>query len=282
MKVGIIGKGFVGSAVYEGLGTVGNTMSFYDPAIEGSRFEDIMFTDIVYLCVPTNPDENGNCDTSIVEATCKRLDGLQYDGVVAIKSTVIPQTTDRMKKKYPSLRLAFVPEFLRERSAFVDFVENNDVLAIGVYDDSYADAEAVRESHGRLPKNVVIMTPLEAELVKYYNNVYNTAKIIFANGMYEVCDTVGANYQKIFDAISLREHINPSYLKCSESMRGASGPCLSKDPVAFKNWVETLPMKNKPKIFSTIVEDNNMYPKTVIAGTRTEKEFFGKEINSKD
>jgi UDPglucose 6-dehydrogenase len=280
MKVGIIGKGFVGSAVYEGLGSVGNEMSFYDPAVEGSKFEDILDTDIVYLCVPTNPDPDGNCDVSIVESTCYNLHCNGYCGVVAIKSTVIPQTTDKMHERYPNLRLAFVPEFLRERSAFVDFVENNDVLAIGVY--NAFDAMAVEKSHGRLPKNITIMSPLEAELVKYYNNVFNTAKIIFANGMYEVCKTVDADYQKIYDAICMRDHINPSYLKCSETMRGASGPCLSKDPLAFKNWVESLDMENKPKIFSTIVEDNNMYPKTVIKGTRTETEFFGKEINSKD
>lgn len=279
MKVGIIGKGFVGSAVYEGLGTVGNEMSFYDPAFEGSKFEDILHTDIVYLCVPTNPLPDGGCDTSIVEKTCEALDQWQYTGVVAIKSTVVPQTTDRMFEMFPFLQLAFVPEFLRERSAFVDFVENNDVLVVGAYDEDAA--RIVEKSHGRLPKNVIYMSPLEAELVKYYNNVFNTCKIIFANGMYEVCKSVGANYQRIYDAICMRDHINPSYLKCSETMRGASGPCLSKDPLAFMKWVEGLEMENQPEIFSTIVRDNNMYPKTVISGTRTEKEFFGKEINSK-
>ena len=34
MKVGVIGKGTVGSAVYDGLEGQGHDMSFYDPKIE--------------------------------------------------------------------------------------------------------------------------------------------------------------------------------------------------------------------------------------------------------
>jgi hypothetical protein len=34
----------------------------------------------------------------------------------------------------------------------------------------------------------------------------------------------------------------------------------------------------KPTIFQTIVDDMKLYPKTVIEGTRTEKEYFGKNL----
>ena len=68
-------------------------------------------------------------------------------------------------------------------------------------------------------------------------------------------------------------------MKCSEELRGPSGPCLVKDSLAFNQYVKTLDLDIKPNIFQTIVDDMKLYPRTVIEGTRTEKEYFGKELN---
>ena len=50
MKIGLIGKGTVGKAVYEGLNHLGHQMSFFDPAYEGSTLQDVLDTDCVF-CV---------------------------------------------------------------------------------------------------------------------------------------------------------------------------------------------------------------------------------------
>ena len=276
MKVGIVGKGFVGSAVYEGLGYVDNEMAFYDPKYPESKFSDVLDCGCIFVCVPTNPLPNGECDVSIVESTLDKLAEENYKGLVAIKSTVVPGTTDKLKDKYPQIRLAFVPEFLRERSALSDFIDNHDVLIVGTYNEE--DAKVLIDLHGNIPKSVSKMTPLEAELAKYFNNVYNTLRIVFANGFYEVCQKVGASYNAIFSAMIKRDNITPHYLRCSQSLRGASGPCLSKDPIAFMKYVANLELENPPQIFKTIVEDNALYPQTVIEGTREESEVFGKNI----
>lgn len=281
MKIGIIGKGFVGSAVYEGLGWVGNEMSFYDPKYPESKIEDVLDTECVFICVPTNPKEDGTCNTDIVDTSIIALLHNGYKGVIAIKSTVTPGTTDKIRNTYslgsdPFPRIVFVPEFLRERSALTDFLDNHDILIVGAYDNK--DADVIIQAHRSLPKNVRVMKPLEAELAKYFNNVYNTLRVVFANGFYEVCKHVGADYQKIFDAMIKRENITHHYLRCSESLRGASGPCLPKESIAFMKYVDSLGLSIKPEIFRTIVMDNLKYPKTVIEGTRTEKEFFGKEL----
>ena len=54
MKVGIIGRGTVGSAVYDGLEGQGHDVSFFDPKYEGSKLEDILDTECVFLSVPTD------------------------------------------------------------------------------------------------------------------------------------------------------------------------------------------------------------------------------------
>ena len=61
-------------------------------------------------------------------------------------------------------------------------------------------------------------------------------------------------------------------------MRGPSGPCLVKDSLAFNEYVKKLNLPLQPEIFQTIVNDMQLYPRTVIEGTRTEKEYFGKEL----
>lgn len=280
MKIGIIGLGMVGNAVYQGLMSIGNDVSFYDPKYSESKFEDILDTECVFVCVPTNPRDDGTCDTSIVEKTIKKLDSNGYSGVIVIKSTVTPGTTDEIYNKFCSriegFRLAFVPEFLRERCALTDFLDNHDVCIIGCYKDE--DYEVVKKAHGSIPKNFAKMSPLEAELSKYFNNVFNALRIVFANGFYEICQNLGADYQKIYDAMILRNNINPAYLRCSEKLRGPSGYCLSKDPLAFMHFVENLKLNPTPTIFKAIVEDSRIYPKTVLPGMRTEKECFGKEL----
>src|SRR5665213_3393609 len=139
MKVGIIGVGKVGSAVRHGLTRIGHDVSVYDVKIPETKFGDILDTDLLFISVPTPQAADGTCDTSIVESVIADLARAGYRGLATIKSTVEPGTTDKLHAQYPSLKLAFCPEFLRERAMYIDFIENNDVCIIGTY--SPQDAE---------------------------------------------------------------------------------------------------------------------------------------------
>jgi UDPglucose 6-dehydrogenase len=264
MKIGVIGKGFVGTAVYEGLGQIDNEMSYHDPK-DGTRLQAIRHTDIVFVCVPTNMNNDGTCDTSIVEQVLTDLYvDISYEGIVVIKSTIIPGTTESFQSQFPFLNICCVPEFLRERSATSDFVLEHDVLIIGC--DDYNTAEAVKRAHGSIPKEVAVMSPIEAELAKYFNNVFNAMRITFANGFYSVCEQLGADYQKIYNAMKMRSNIDGHYLRASKTMRGFGGYCLPKDTAAFARMVEDLELPST--IFRSIVEDNRLYKSTVFEGMR--------------
>jgi UDP-glucose 6-dehydrogenase len=121
---------------------------------------------------------------------------------------------------------------------------------------------------------------VEAELTKYFQNVYNTNRILFANGFYEVCRKNGVVYNDIIDNLLVRKEIDEKYMRCDESLRGPSGPCLVKDTLAFNEYVKSLGVEVPPmQIFQTLVDDMKLYPRTVIDGTRTEQEYFGKILN---
>jgi UDPglucose 6-dehydrogenase len=238
MKVGIIGKGVVGTAVYEGLKHIGRDVSFYDPKFEGSKLEDVLDTDCIFVSVPTNQLPNGDCDTSIVESVVKELAVNQYAGLVAIKSTVVPGTAARLAKEYYPLRVCSVPEFLRAKSALADFMYHHDLLVIGTTDIWQADL--IEKIHGHLPKNVVRVSPTEAEIIKYFNNVNHSVQIIFANIFYDICKKLGADYNAVYEAIIQRECFNPAYLMCNENLRGFGGHCLPKDTSAIGNLIKNL------------------------------------------
>ena len=252
MKIGLIGRGTVGKAVYEGLNHLGHQMSFVDPAYPETCLEDVLSSDCVFICVPTNQAPNGDCDTSIVENVVNELSRSSYPGLVAVKSTVIPGTVDRLGGEYPNLRICSNPEFLRAKSALADFMYNHDLLVVGSRREE--DFELLKKIHGHLPKNVACVTPVEAEIIKYFNNVNHSVQIIFANIAYEVCKKLGAHYDAVYSAISKRECFNPAYLMCNDNLRGFGGHCLPKDTSAWNNLIKKLELDYG--MMQAVINDN--------------------------
>lgn len=263
MKVGIIGVGFVGKAVRHGLTRIGHDVSVFDVKMPETSLKDVLDSEVVFVSVPTPPDEDGSCNVSIVEKVVGELATARYRGLVTIKSTVEPGTTDLLAKAHPQLRLSFVPEFLRERAMYVDFVENHDVCIIGTY--TKEDAEILRQVHHPLPKQFAFVTPREAELCKYFINVFNALRIVFANQFYDVCKASGADYKQVKNAITKHRAVPDIYLDCNENYRGFGGSCLPKDTRAFAQYVnEVLGQEWGLSIFEGIVEINQRYKTTVL------------------
>ena len=75
MKIGLIGNGFVGNAIYKTMG------SFYDFSvydIESDRrynsFKEVDNTEIIFICVPTPMNrEDGKFDLSILADSIENL-----------------------------------------------------------------------------------------------------------------------------------------------------------------------------------------------------------------
>ena len=278
MRIGIIGLGMVGKAIYDGLAlNQNNILSFYDVKFPDSKIEDVLETDIVYISVPTLPDENNRCNLSILNAVIQNLIDLNYNGIMCIKSTITPETTINLINKYNNNKICFCPEFLRERCAFEDFTVNNKICIVGTLDEYVF--EVVKNCHQNICSEFRKVHPTEAELTKYFQNVYNTYRVLFANAFYEVCKVNNVEYNNILDNLLVRKELDEKYMRCSENLRGPSGPCLVKDTLAFNEYVKSKNLNITPELFQTMVHDMKLYPRTVIDGTRTEQEYFGKELN---
>jgi len=97
--VGIVGKGFVGGAMYENFKDVFNTLVWdIDEAKRNvATFRKFVETsDIIFVCVPTPMKESGECDISIVSSVIDDIAQIDRQKYIVIKSTVTPGTTKRL------------------------------------------------------------------------------------------------------------------------------------------------------------------------------------------
>ena len=182
MIIGIIGLGVVGSANKYGFKKIGHKVFVHDIKLK-TKIENLIKTKIIFLCVPTPSNKNGSCNTSIVESVIKDLHSINYKGIICIRSSTEPGFTEKVIKKYKNNRICFVPEFLRERMAKKDFIENHELLAVGT--KSKKIFKEVVRAHGKLPKNTKMLSPTEAEILKYYINVFASLRVTFANIFFE-------------------------------------------------------------------------------------------------
>lgn len=253
MKIGIVGQGVVGTATRKGLELLGHDIKVHDIKFN-TNINDLVDCEIIFVCVPTPSKADGSCDISITESVVRDISQINFKGIVALKSTILPGTTEKLSKEY-KLEICFVPEFLREKYAQEDFVCNHHLLAVGTNSENVYNK--IVESHGFYPKHKVMMTPVEAELLKYYSNVYNSLRVVFANAMHDVAVSVGADYEKIKDTYLLRGQSVGPYLSVKGYSRGYDGACLPKDTKALAAFVRELGLDID--LFSTIDSENTKF-----------------------
>ena len=254
MKIGVIGVGVVGTAIEQGFRDLGHIVKTHDIKFN-TRIENVLDTKIVFLCLHTNPDRRGECNTKPIFQVVRRLNHLKYKGIIAIKSTIIPGTYAELKKEFDEERMCHVPEFLREKFAYEDFTENHNVLVVGA--PNYDVSRIVINCHGNYPKNVIEMKPEEAEFVKYFSNVFKAVKITFANSFGKICDEFDIDYNSVLKAFELENVKETSYLKYSDELRGFGGMCLPKDVQALSKLVENKDID--VNLFKFILDENEKF-----------------------
>ena len=240
MKIGVIGIGNVGQANVKGFESLGHTVLEHDIKYN-TTIQNVLDTEIVFIC--THEDN--------VTSVVKELNLFEYKGIVAVRSTILPGTTDKLIKKY-NLDICFVPEFLRQDYADEDFADCA-LLAIGTY--NLASARTVAQAFDTLPKSIEYMLPTEAEILKYYNNCYASLRIVFANMMYDIAKTYNVDYDIIKNAYVKTGKSSGQYLNVNEDLRGYSGACLPKDTIALMELVEKLQLHYD--LIKTVHNDNS-------------------------
>ena len=238
-NIGIIGNGFVGSAIVAGFSLHANVRVYdKDDRRAINTLEDtVNKSDYVFVGVPTPMEtiEGGKIDLSIMDSVFDQLNAINRNEktIFIIKSTVVPGTTKKYQDKYKNMRIVFNPEFLTERSANLDFINTSRIILGG----AQADVDAVERLYrDRFPHTKVIKTdPTSAEFIKYMCNCFFATKISFMNEMYLMADKLGLDWDNVMDGFISDGRIGNSHIEVPghDGDLGFGGKCFPKDLNAF-------------------------------------------------
>ena len=243
MIIGIIGQGYVGTAIkvgFEPYYTV-ETYDKYDGMKSTVQLTDMVETcKVIFVCVPTPMNTDGTCHTDIVESVVKEIDD-RVDlanipkPTVVIKSTVPPGTTDRLHRKYKGVDVIFNPEFLTEMNFIEDFKNQSRIILGGVR----RGTSLLRQVYSKVfPHATIVKTNAKyAETVKYFINCFLGTKVSFANEMKMLCDEIDIDYDKVVEYATYDERLGKSHwaVPGPDGELGFGGHCLPKDISAIVN-----------------------------------------------
>jgi len=239
--IGIIGQGFVGNAVYQKFKQYYEIKTFdLDSTKANSTKEDVLESKIVFVCLPTPMNHDGSCNVSLVESTIKDIASHGKTEIVVIKSTVSPGTTARINSLHPNLQIVFNPEFLTERNAVSDYENQNRIILGG---PRPATTELKQIFSKVFPKAHIIKTDsTHAEMVKYLTNTFLSVKVSFANEIYQICDKLKIDYDKVVEYATMDERLGESHWSVPghDGDFGFGGHCFPKDLQAMIHLSDVL------------------------------------------
>ena len=237
-KVGIIGLGFVGSAMKKSFEIKNCLVKGYDKFKDSDSFEDCLDSKILFLALPTIYDNNEKeYDKSCIEEVCIRLKDSNFDGIIVNKSTVEPKSTEILADKFKTLKLVHNPEFLTAVTAFEDFhnqkhivlgktknVGENEFLELkNFYSYLYPDAE------------ISLCSSTESESMKIFVNCFYSVKVQFFNELYLLCEKNNCDYNRVKELMLKNGWINPMHTEVPgpDGQLSYGGYCFPKDTNAL-------------------------------------------------
>ena len=267
-NIGIIGNGFVGKAVKESFKNHFEVFVF-DTDKRKANVETlnelINKCKIVFLCLPTPMNKDGSCHLNIVEDTLSKIDDwcdeMEYYGLeqrtIVIKSTIQPGTTEKWNKKYKKIDIAFNPEFLTEANSIDDFKNQNRII-IGSTRKVGAKIKSIYSKV--FPKVPIIKTSSTiAEMIKYFTNCFLAMKVSYANEMYQICEKLDIDYDKVVEYAVRDERIGASHLNVPgpDGDFGFGGHCFPKDLNALIHLAEKQGLSLDINVLKAVLETNN-------------------------
>jgi UDPglucose 6-dehydrogenase len=225
----IIGCGVVGSNM---LKEFPNT-DVHDP-LKGLCRKPGKHYDVAFVCVPTPKNEDGTCNTSIVESVIKETENVD---VFCIRSTIPPGTTDALKEKYKK-RIVFSPEYYGE--TIHNLTVNFNFITLGGDDkDCHVVANVFIKKHSAL-FDIHYTDAKTAELAKYMENCYLGMMVSFCNEFANVAKAFGIDYHKVREAFLKDPRAPRSHTFVYDDSPGWKSVCLDKDIPAFNTFAKLM------------------------------------------
>ena len=316
MRVTVIGTGYVGLTTGACLAGVGHEVvcvdilpervdainrgesPFYEPGLDKllseslasgrlratTEFaESVAASEVTLIAVGTPQASDGRIDLSYVAEAARQIGAALSDAggyhVVAVKSTVVPGTTDGLVRAAleeasglaaGEFGLCMNPEFLREGSAVYDF-NSPDRIVIGQRDERSGRVLAGLYESFDCPK--IFTTLRNAEMIKYASNSLLATLISFSNEIAALCEaTPGTDVEAVLGGVHLDRRfspfaegggrVRPEMLSFLRAGCGFGGSCLPKDVSALRAYAREHSVE--PRILNAVLEVNSSRPAQLV------------------
>lgn len=233
VKIGIVGMGFVGSAVKNAFVKADVYGVDIDPAKGQYTMEEMLSRkpQAVFICVPTPSLPSGHVDQSFLEAVLAQI---PKEVLCIVKSTITPNWLQKMPN-----RIVYNPEFLTQRTAIEDFINCDSLIFGGKKEDCYLAEAIYREGSIVNPCPVFHTDIATASLVKYTLNCHFAAKVAFMNEIYRLHSKVaGSTWNEFKVILGADKRLGHTHLDVPghDGYFGYGGACFPKDTRALLNY----------------------------------------------
>ncbi|MBF0492347.1 MAG: nucleotide sugar dehydrogenase [Deltaproteobacteria bacterium] len=187
----------------------------------------------VIVTIGTPIDEHINPQFTPLMKFIREVEPLLKDSQTLImRSTVFPGTMENIRnffeEKKKGVSLCFCPERLAEGKALEELKSLPQIVSS--FDGRGLETASLL--FRKLTEKIIPLNPLEAELAKLFTNTWRYIKFSIANQFYQMAESSGAKFYKIWQA--MRE----DYPRAQDFPKAgfAAGPCLFKDTMQLASF----------------------------------------------
>ena len=236
--------------------------------------------EIIFLALPTPPDEDGSADLKYILGVADDLSKIITDyKVIVDKSTVPVGTAEKVHARLAKnlsedlFDVVSNPEFLREGVAVDDFLYPDRVVIGTSSEKAQKIMRKLYEPFVRSGNPIIMMDERSAEMTKYAANSYLATRISFMNEIANLCERAGANVDMVRKGMGSDSRIGKRFLFPGV---GYGGSCFPKDVQALAKTASEYDYEFK--ILNSVMNVNSIQ-KEILA--HKIKSYFGEDLRGK-
>lgn len=275
--IGVVGVGYVGKALVEGMVSTGYRVLGYDKDVNKSlqinhklyspinSAAELEVCDVICVSVPTPVDKEGKPDLTSLIGACQSISSLnKLNKLIVIESTVAPGTlrntvlpifTRGGRELGKDFLLAISPERVDPGNKKFN-IKNTPKVVGGIGKESTLLTTLFYSKF--VDKVVPCSSPEVAELSKVFENTFRLVNISLVNEVQEYAENIGLNMWEVIEVAATKPFgFMPHY-----PGPGVGGHCIPVDPIYL---LEDAKNRNiNLRILESAIQVNSLQPNKVL------------------